>query len=98
VILISGIIPGRGAINGQATVCIPHVNLNNGMTQMANGSSPEEVLDYLFANNACQFGTENDRQYGVVDFDGNGMPRSAAFTGNTTLAHAGHRVGENYSI
>ena len=98
VILISGIIPGRGAINGQATVCIPHVNLNNGITQMGNGASPQEVLDYLFANDACQFGNENDRQYGVVDFDENDMPRAAAFTGSNTLNYAGHRVGANYSI
>lgn len=98
VILISGILPGRGAINGQATVCIPHVNLNLGLNQLSNGASPDEVLDYLFQNDACQFGNENDRQYGVVDFDMDGVARSAAFTGSTTLEYAGHRVGENYAI
>ena len=98
VILISGIIPGRGAINGQATVCIPHVNLNLGLNRMEAGDSPQEILDYLFQNDACQFGNENDRQYGIVDFDENDMPRAAAFTGSTTLDYAGHRVGDNYAI
>lgn len=98
VILISGIIPGRGAINGQATICIPHVNLNIGMSQLAQGASPQEILDFLFQNDACQFGNENNRQYGVVDFDSIGMPRAAAFTGNQALDYAGHRVGGNYAI
>ncbi|HHM20693.1 MAG TPA: DUF1028 domain-containing protein, partial [Bacteroidetes bacterium] len=98
VILISGLIPGRGAINGQATVCIPHVNLNLGMDQMAAGASPQEILDFLFQNDACQFGNETNRQYGVVDFDENGLPRTAAFTGSNALDYAGHRVGDTYAI
>ncbi len=98
VIIISGIIPGRGAINGQATICIPHSNLNVGMQQMQNGLSPQEILDYLFQNDACQFGTANNRQYGVVDFDDNNQPRAAAFTGSNALDFAGHRVGSNYAI
>ncbi len=98
VILISDIIPGRGGINGQATVCIPHVNLNNGIDQMQNGSAPQEILDWLFANDACGFGTNEDRQYGIVDFDPMGVARSAAFTGSNALDYAGHRVGSNYSI
>jgi uncharacterized Ntn-hydrolase superfamily protein len=98
VILISGIIPGRGAINGQATVCIPHVNLNNGIDQMENGLAPQEILDWLFDNDACAFGGNQNRQYGIVDFDDMGMARSAAFTGNQALDYAGQRVGPNYSI
>ena len=98
VIIINGIIPGRGAINGQATICIPHVNLDLGMQELANGSSPQEILDYLFQNDACQFGNENTRQYGIVDFDQNNLPRTAAFTGSQAIDFAGHRVGENYAI
>lgn len=98
VILISEIIPGRGAVNGQATVCIPHVNLNNAIDRMELGDSPQEILDWLYDNDACVFGTNEDRQYGIVDLDENGTARSAAFTGNTTLSHAGHRVGPNYAI
>ncbi len=98
VILISGIIPGRGAINGQATVCIPHVNLNNGISQMQFGASPDEILDFLFNNDACQFGSNEARQYGIVDYDADGEPRSAAFTGIEALNYAGHRVGDTYAI
>lgn len=98
VILISDIIPGRGAINGQATVCIPHINLENGISQMEAGASPQEVLDWLYENDDCIFGTNEDRQYGIVDFDMNGNPRSAAFTGMEALDYAGHRIGSNYAI
>ncbi len=98
VIIISGILPGRGAINGQATVCIPHINLQTGMNQMSLGKSPDEVLEYLFNNDGCQFGNNTNRQYGVVDFDPAGAPRSAAYTGVNCLSHAGHRTGPNYAI
>lgn len=98
VIIISGIIPGRGAINGQATICIPHVNLNNAINQMQFGASPDEIIDFLYNNDACQFGNKETRQYGVVDFDMDGLPRSAAFTGTQALSYAGHRIGENYAI
>lgn len=98
VILISDIIPGRGAINGQATVCIPHVNLNNGIEQMEAGLAPQEILDWLYQNDACGFGTNENRQYGIVDFDAEGNARAAAFTGSLALDYAGQRVGPNYAI
>ncbi|MEO1262195.1 MAG: DUF1028 domain-containing protein [Bacteroidota bacterium] len=98
VIIINGIIPGRGTINGQATICQPHTNLSIGLNQMSLGSSPQEILDYLFQNDGCSSGDENNRQYGIVDFDGNGNPRAAAFTGANTMDHAGQRVGGNYAI
>ena len=99
VIIINGIIPGRGGINGQARICInPHTNLNIGIDQMTLGLSPQAILDYLFLNDGCFSGDENERQYGIVDFDENSMPRAAAFTGNATTDHKGHRVGDNYAI
>ncbi|PHI20325.1 hypothetical protein CEQ90_08375 [Lewinellaceae bacterium SD302] len=98
VIIISEIIPGRGAINGQATICIPHVNLNNGIDQMEAGLSPQEILDWLFSNDGCQFGNNQTRQYGIVDFDDEGNARSASFTGTQALDYAGQRVGNNYAI
>ncbi len=98
VILISGIIPGRGAVNGQATICIPHFNLNNAIDQMELGLSPDEILDWLYNNDDCQFGSNEERQYGIVDLDSMSNPRSAAFTGTNTLSYAGHRVGANYAI
>lgn len=98
VILISDIIPGRGAINGQATVCIPHINLQNGIQRMRDGLAPQAILDWLYENDRCSFGDRESRQYGVVDISPDGEARSAAFTGNDALAHAGHRVGANYAI
>ena len=98
VILLSGIIPGKGGINAQATICIPHVNLNNGIAQMEAGLSPQEILDYLWNNDACNAGNLTQRQYGVVDFDDNGQPRSAPFTGANCLDYAGHRTGDHYAI
>ncbi|MCB0625962.1 MAG: DUF1028 domain-containing protein, partial [Saprospiraceae bacterium] len=81
VIIISGLIPGKGAVNSQATACIPNVNLNNALTQMEAGLSPQQIVDYLLGNDACQFGNTSNRQYGIVDLDDNGDPRSAAYTG-----------------
>lgn len=98
VIIISGIIPGRGAINGQATICIPHFNLDYAMGQLSTGKSPQEILDLLYANDQCGFGSNESRQYGIVDLDMDGNPRSAAFKGADALDWAGHIVGEDYAI
>ncbi len=98
VMLISGIIPGRGAVNAQANICIQHVNLINAIDQMELGLAPDEIIDWLYDNDACAFGNNEQRQYGIVDFDSMGAPRSAAFTGSSTLSYAGHRVGTNYAI
>ena len=96
--IICDIIPGRGGINAQALVCVPNPNLDNGIDQMAGGSSPQEVIDWLLANDACGAGGPQDRQYGVVDFDPEGNPRAAGFTGSQNQAYAEDRQGENYSI
>ncbi len=48
VIIISQIIPGRGGMNAQATICIPNRNLEAGIDRMETGDSPDEVLEYLF--------------------------------------------------
>ena len=52
-IIVSDIIPGRAAINAQALVCIPNVNLQNGLNWMSQGLSPQQVLDSLLAKDAC---------------------------------------------
>ncbi|MFK8009240.1 MAG: DUF1028 domain-containing protein [Saprospiraceae bacterium] len=99
--LLNKIIPGKGGVNAQASICInPHINLDNAITQMEEGLSPQEIIDWLVANDACfasNFNPEN-RQYGIVDFDTNGSPRIAAFTGTNTDDYKGHRTGANYSI
>jgi len=98
VIIISNLVPGRGAINAQATVCIPNSNLNNGIGWMLNGHSPTEILDSLLANDACVFGDTSTRQYGIVDIDSLGNPRSKAFTGLGAMNAKYHIEGPNYSI
>lgn len=99
--LLNKIIPGKGGVNAQAWICIgPHINLDNAMTQMDGGLSPQEIIDWLVANDACSSQNFNPeyRQYGVVDFDVNGSPRTAAFTGTNADDFKGHRVGADYAI
>lgn len=96
--IISDIIPGRGGINAQALVCVPNPNLDSGIDLMDGGASPQEVIDFLLANDACGAGGPQDRQYGVVDFDPEGNPRSAGFTGSQNQSYAEDRQGPTYSI
>ena len=98
-IIISGLAPGRGAVNAQAQVCFPNVNLNLAVNDLRNGLSPQEVLDnrLMFDNCSTQNGI-GDKQYGIVDLDGNGSARVAAYTGANTLDVANHITGINYSI
>lgn len=103
VIIISGLIPGRGGMNSQAYACLPNVNLQNGIEQLNMGSSPQEAMDWVVANDACLSGggTSNNsayRQYGFADLDENNLPRATAFTGASTDAYAGHITGDNYAI
>lgn len=98
--IITDIIPGRGGVNSQALVCIPNVNLQNAIQQMEGGSSPSEIIDWLQNNDACSAQNFNPeyRQYGIVDFDTNGDPRAAGFTGNLTTDYKEDRQGATYSI
>lgn len=98
VIIINGLIPGRGAMNSQAYACIPNVNLNLGLAQLEQGSSPQEALDYVLANDQCVFQTASWRQYGIVDFDPDGAPRSVAYTGADCSPYANHITGPTYAI
>lgn len=98
VIIINNLLPGRGGMNAQATVCLPNVNLNNGLNQMNAGLSPDEVLAWLLANDACGFGNVNSRQYGIADFDPDGNPRAAGYTGSNCLDYANHIAEDFYSI
>jgi uncharacterized Ntn-hydrolase superfamily protein len=98
--IITKIIPGRGGVNSQAYVCIPNVNLNNAIDQMEQGSSPTEIIDWLINNDACSAPSQDPayRQYGIADFDPNGDPRTAGYTGNLTDAYTEDRQGPTYSI
>jgi uncharacterized Ntn-hydrolase superfamily protein len=98
--IIAGLLPGRGAMNAQAWVCIPNINLQNGLNWMSMGASPTQVLDSLFANDECWAHSYDTayRQYGIADFDSSNNPRSAAFTGHSADDFKGHVTGPNYAI
>lgn len=101
VMLLSGIIPGRGGVNAQAYICLnPHINLNNAIARMQAGLSPDEVIAWLEQNDACGSQGFNPayRQYGVVDLDEQGQARSAAYTGTQCDDWKGHRTGPTYAI
>lgn len=90
---LGDLIPGVGAINTQAYYL--GGNQTNARTRMNAGDTPQEIIDWLVANDIQ--GNPDIRQYGVVGFV-NGSPRSAAHTGVNTNDFKGHKVGPNYSI
>lgn len=93
-VIISDIIPGRGAIHTQSYW--NPTNQANAHQKMLDGLSPEEIIDWL-ENNDVQ-NQPGLRQYGIVDFDEAGSSRSAAFTGVNCMDWKGHHTGTNYSI
>jgi uncharacterized Ntn-hydrolase superfamily protein len=96
-LVISDIIKGVGAIHSQA---FWHpVNQAAARVRMEAGDSPQEILDWLFANDPAP-GNNQSRQYGIVDLIGGvgGTPRSAAFTGSGNGSVANDIVGPNYAI
>jgi uncharacterized Ntn-hydrolase superfamily protein len=98
--IITKIIPGRGGVNSQAYVCIPNSNLNNAITQMENGATPDEIIDYLLINDSCNSQNFDPafRQYGVADFDTSGNARTAGFTGASADDYKEDIQGANYSV
>ncbi|MDO8365388.1 MAG: DUF1028 domain-containing protein [Saprospiraceae bacterium] len=95
-IIISDILPGRGAIHTQASW--NGNNQANARLRMEEGLSPAEVVAWLKTNDVQGGFAWINRQYGVVDFDPQGHPRSAALTGTNCFDWKGHRTGVNYSI
>jgi len=96
-VIINQLIPGVGAVNAQATVCLPNVNATLISDQLKAGLSATQALNLALSNDQCQFGNSADRQYGVVSFQ-EGVLDVASYTGDGALSHAGHRTGVNYSI
>ena len=95
-IIISDLLPGRGAIHSQASWNA--TNQANARLRMEEGLSPQEIVDWLKTHDAQGGIAWVNRQYGVVDFDPQGHPRSAALTGSGCYNWKGHRIGANYSI
>jgi uncharacterized Ntn-hydrolase superfamily protein len=95
-IIISDILPGKGAIHTQAYY---HAgNQANARLKMEEGLSPAEIVQWLKTHDAGNVFSGSNRQYGIVDFDSLGQPRSAAHTGNFTMDWKGHITGATYSI
>lgn len=93
VTIISDLIPGIGAIHTQSY----WVNANqiNAHDKMLEGLSPQEIIDWLIANDVQ--GSPDIRQYGIVDFV-TAEPRSAAYTGANCFDVKEHKTGANYAI
>ncbi len=94
VLIINDIILGRGGIHTQA-LWRPS-NQQNAHNRMVVGMSPQEIIDWLVAND--EQNNPAVRQYGIVDMDEDGHPRSAAFTGNNCSNYKNHITGPNYAI
>ncbi|MEM7087226.1 MAG: DUF1028 domain-containing protein [Bacteroidota bacterium] len=90
---ISDIVLGVGAIHTQSFY-LP-ANQNAARVRMEAGDSPQEIIDWLIANDAQ--GDPSARQYNVVDLNA-GNPRSAAYTGPNCFAEFIHITGPNYAI
>lgn len=95
-IVISDILPGRGAIHTQSFYLA--ANQANARLKMEEGLAPADILLWLKQNDPEGPLGGQKRQYGIVDFDPDGHPRSAAFTGNSCYDWKGHRTGANYAI
>jgi uncharacterized Ntn-hydrolase superfamily protein len=90
--ILSDVLPGVGVIHTQAAYLA--ANQANARERMLAGDSPQEVLDWVTANDAAR--TPAVRQYGIVDLRLGG--ESAAYTGAQTTAWAGHATGTGYAI
>ncbi|MBE0647965.1 MAG: DUF1028 domain-containing protein [Bacteroidales bacterium] len=91
--ILSDVIPGIGGIHTQAAY-LPG-NQANAHAMMLAGSSPQEIIDWLIANDAGSNPTT--RQYGIVDLNA-GDPRSAAYSGVNCMDYKNDTAGYAYSI
>ncbi len=92
-VVISHILPGRGAIHTQAQYLA--ANKTYGASLLASGKLPQEILDSLITYDAGNNSTV--RQYGVVVWDNN-QPYANGFTGVNCMDYKNHVVGRNYAI
>lgn len=90
---LGDLLPGLGAINSQASYL--SANQDNAHEQLANGSTPQQVVDWLAANDVQN--NSAVRQYGVAALI-NGQPMAAGFTGANCFDYKNHVTGPNYSI
>ena len=97
--IISGLVPGVGAINSQALVCTPeNTNLLQGLGWLEDGMSYDEVLPMMIDNDVCGADDNQFRQYGLVAIDSDQKTYSAGYTGTKPDSYANHITGPNYAI
>jgi uncharacterized Ntn-hydrolase superfamily protein len=80
--------PGVGAVATQATAEVAHGP--DSLARLRAGQSPREALDDVLGPDEHAA----TRQVGVVDAEG----RAAAHTGASCIVHAGHVVGDGFSV
>jgi len=90
--ILSDVIEGIGAIHTQAYYLAQ--NQQNAHNRMLEGLSPQQIIDWLVANDAQNNPTI--RQYGIVDLTRNG--ESAAYTGVNCNDYKNHVTGPGYAI
>lgn len=90
--ILSDVIEGVGAIHTQASYLA--ANQQNAHARMLEGLSPQEIINWLVANDAQ--GNPTVRQYGIVDLTRSG--ESAAYTGVNCLDYKNHVTGPGYTV
>lgn len=90
--ILSDVIEGIGGIHTQASYLSQ--NQQNAHNQMLQGLPPQQIIDWLVANDAQN--NPSVRQYGIVDLTRNG--ESAAYTGVNCTDYKNHVTGPGYSI
>ncbi len=93
-VVISDIIPGRGAIHSQALLNFS--NQANARKRMEAGDKPQQIIDWLRQNDVQRL--PELRQYGIVAIDPAGNIETAAFTGRNCLDVKGQILGSDYAI
>lgn len=90
--ILSDVIEGVGGIHTQAQWNA--TNQHNAHDKMLEGLSPQQIIDWLVANDVQ--GNPTIRQYGIVDLTRNG--ESAAYTGINCSDYKNHVTGPGYAI
>ena len=90
--ILSDVIEGIGAIHTQASYLAQ--NQQNAHNKMLEGLTPQQIIDWLVANDVQSNPTI--RQYGIVDLTRDG--ESAAYTGVNCTNYKNHITGPGYAI
>ncbi|MBX2990160.1 MAG: DUF1028 domain-containing protein [Bacteroidetes bacterium] len=90
--ILSDVLEGIGAIHTQASWL--ESNQIAARQRMLAGDSPQQIINYMVANDAQ--GNPTIRQYGIVDLRRNG--ESAAYTGVNCTNYKNHATGPGYAV